>query len=117
MLGILLALHTPHSGVPVALGIFVVEEGSLFYNAWFVDATLRSLPKHFPWWPSSSGAINMAYRVLMSASNVDAGQRLQSSRRVLASSKPKTCDFPTRIVETPWILSFFLIFREAQWPF
>ena len=34
------------------------------------------LPRHFPWWPKSDGLIDVAYRVGMTVSNIDARRPL-----------------------------------------
>ena len=40
ILGLLVAFYTPEAHVATALGIFALEYGSLFYNAWLIDETL-----------------------------------------------------------------------------
>ena len=37
IVGILVVFHAPEAHVPTALGIFALEYGSLFYNAWLID--------------------------------------------------------------------------------
>jgi hypothetical protein len=52
MIGILCTLGTASPGaVPAALGIFAMEEGSLFFNIWSVDAALSKPPQFLSCWP------------------------------------------------------------------
>lgn len=71
LVGIIMTLLAPESGVPFSVGIFTMELGSLVYNAWLIDETMQQLRRrrlNF-WWPSSN-VINVAYKVGMTASNV-----------------------------------------------
>lgn len=70
LVGIMMTLLAPECGVPFTTGIFWMEIGSLLYNAWLIDETMQNLRRHFPWWPTSQKAINVAYKVGMTASNV-----------------------------------------------
>mmetsp|Transcript_8408 Transcript_8408/g.19873 ORF Transcript_8408/g.19873 Transcript_8408/m.19873 type:complete len:253 (-) Transcript_8408:334-1092(-) len=81
LLGILVALNTPEGCVPVVLGMFVVEYGSLFYNAWLIDETVRKL-QIFPWWPQSRNTIDWAYRCGMTVSNLVGGYMLFEAVRI-----------------------------------
>lgn len=66
--GILLGLTTSQGGVAMALGTFVLELGSFFYNGWICDATMRgALGDNSLWslWPWGGG-----YIALFSATNL-----------------------------------------------
>ena len=52
MFGIVYTLSTASPGaVPAAVGIFAMEEGSLFFNLWSVDIALCEFPTFLAVWP------------------------------------------------------------------
>jgi hypothetical protein len=76
LLGILCTLETTSSAsVPAALGIFILEEGSLVFNVWSLDKALFKYPAFLPWWPrfestaQKRSALNWTYYSLMTVSN------------------------------------------------
>lgn len=74
IVGILVVFHAPEAHVPTALGIFALEYGSLFYNAWLIDETLRDAAIF--WWPRSRSVVSGVFRFGMTISNVVAGYLL-----------------------------------------
>lgn len=72
--GVLVAFHAPEAHVPTALGIFALEYGSLFYNAWLIDETLRDAAVF--WWPRSRRVVSGLFRFGMTISNVAASYLL-----------------------------------------
>jgi len=90
MLGVLAALVMPVGGVSTALGIFALESGSLGYNAWCIDETLRALPSWVPCWPRGDGQVGRAlvpaaFRVGMTASNLFGAHMLTIAVRAHAA--------------------------------
>jgi hypothetical protein len=76
MAGIWTTLESTSPGaVSAALGILILESGSLFFNLWSVDGVVRVFPGRLPLWPRFPGGwgeylLEQSYIVGTTASNV-----------------------------------------------
>ena len=77
MFGIVCTLETTSPGaLAAALGMLAMEEGSLFYNLWAVDAALFKWPDFLPCWPRCGSSalenplLTQIYMVMMTLSNM-----------------------------------------------
>eukprot|EP00933_Yihiella_yeosuensis_P020679 TRINITY_DN16523_c0_g3_i2.p1 TRINITY_DN16523_c0_g3~~TRINITY_DN16523_c0_g3_i2.p1 ORF type:complete len:271 (-),score=29.84 TRINITY_DN16523_c0_g3_i2:173-952(-) len=88
MAGILSVLNAPEGGVPGVLGMFSLELGSLLYNTWLIDDTMRALPNWIPFWPRSESfksIIPAMFKVGFTISNIVAFRMLGLATYVNAS--------------------------------